>query len=186
MNTPFDRSVEMSDVLRRGGERSRFEALCMPFRTDLLRFVYWLCRDRTLAEDVVQEALLRAWRSFDSLTDEQAARSWLLTIARRELARTFERRRLDTVDIDNLAEPALEAVAVNDPHEILEMRRAILQLDLIHREPLVLQVLFGYSTSEIAQELQISVAAVLTRLYRARETLRSRLLRDTASKPPCP
>jgi RNA polymerase sigma-70 factor (ECF subfamily) len=75
---------------------------------------------------------------------------------------------------------------VSDPHEILEMRRAILQLDLIHREPLVLQVLFGYSTSEIAQELQISVAAVLTRLYRARETLRSRLLRDTASKPPCP
>ena len=134
----------------------------------------------------MQEALLRAWRSFDSLADEQAVRSWLLTIARRELARTFERRRLETVDIDDLAEPATEAVAVNDPHEVLEMRRAILQLDLIHREPLVLQVLFGYSTNEIAQHLQISVAAVLTRLFRAREALRSRLLRDTADKPSCP
>ena len=186
MNSSLDRSVEMTAVIGRGGERVRFEALCLPLRTDLLRFVYWLCRDRTLAEDVVQEALLRAWRSFDSLADEQAVRSWLLTIARRELARTFERRRIETVDIDDLAEPAADAVAVSDPHEVLEMRRAILQLELIYREPLMLQVLFGYSTSEIAEQLQISVAAVLTRLYRARETLRSRMLRDTADKPPCP
>lgn len=185
MNSSLDRSVEMTEAIARSGARLRFEALCLPFRTDLLRFVYWLCRDRTLAEDVVQEALLRAWRSFDSLADEQAVRSWLLTIARRELARTFERRRLETVDIDDLAGPAAEAVAVNDPHEVLEMRRAILQLDPIHREPLVLQVLFGYSTNEIAQHLQISVAAVLTRLYRARETLRRRLLRDVGDGPPC-
>jgi RNA polymerase sigma-70 factor, ECF subfamily len=181
MNSSLGRSAEMTAVMGRGGERLRFEALCLPFRTDLLRFVYWLCRDRTLAEDVVQEALLRAWRSFDSLADEQAVRSWLLTIARRELARTFERRRIETVDIDDLA----QAVAVNDPHEVLEMRRAILELDPIHREPLVLQVLFGYSTNEIAQQLQISVAAVLTRLYRARETLRRRMLRDAADEPPC-
>jgi RNA polymerase sigma-70 factor (ECF subfamily) len=183
MNSSLDRSVEMTAAIGRGSERLRFEALCLPLRTDLLRFVYWLCRDRALAEDVVQESLLRAWRSFDSLADQQAVRSWLLTIARRELARTFERRRLETVDIDTLAEPAAEAVAVNDPHEVLEMRRAILQLELIHREPLVLQVLFGYSTNEIAEQLQISVPAVLTRLFRARETLRSRLVRDGAGGP---
>ena len=186
MNSSLDRSVEMTAAIGRGSERLRFEALCLPFRTDLLRFVYWLCRDRSLAEDVVQEALLRAWRSFDSLEDEQAVRSWLLTIARRELARTFERRRLETVDIDAVAEPAADAVAVNDPHEVLEMRQAILQLDLIYREPLMLQVLFGYSTSEIAAQLQLSVPAVLTRLFRAREALRSRLLRDSAGKPSCP
>jgi RNA polymerase sigma-70 factor, ECF subfamily len=190
MNSSPDRSVEMTAVIGRGGERLRFEALCLPFRSDLLRFVYWLCRDRSLAEDVVQEALLRAWRSFDSLADEQAARSWLLTIARRELARTFERRRLETVDIDALADagagPAAETMAVNDPHEVLEMRRAILQLDLIYREPLVLQVLFGYSTNEIAAQLQLSVPAVLTRLFRAREALRSRLVHDSVDSPPCP
>jgi RNA polymerase sigma-70 factor (ECF subfamily) len=186
MNSSLDRSAEMTAVIGRGSERLRFEALCLPFRTDLLRFVYWLCRDRSLAEDVVQEALLRAWRSFDSLEDEQAVRSWLLTIARRELARTFERRRLETVDIDAVAEPAADAVAVNDPHEVLEMRQAILQLDLIYREPLMLQVLFGYSTSEIAAQLQLSVPAVLTRLFRAREALRIRLLRDSAGKPSCP
>jgi len=186
MNSSLDRSGEMTAVIGRGSERLRFEALCLPFRTDLLRFVYWLCRDRTLAEDVVQEALLRAWRSFDSLADEQAVRSWLLTIARRELARTFERRRLETVDIDTVAEPAADAAAMNDPHEVLEMRRAILQLDLLYREPLMLQVLFGYSTSEIAAQLQLSVPAVLPRLFRAREALRSKLVRDAVDKPPCP
>lgn len=156
-------------------ERARFEALCMPFRPDVFRFVYWLCRDRSLAEDVVQETLLRAWRSLDSLSDEQAAKPWLLTIARRELARVFERKRFPTVDIDAANEAQHEALAVSDGHEVEEMRRAILRLEVIHREPLVLQVLLGYSTEEIAKHLDISVPAVLTRLFRARQVLRQQL-----------
>jgi RNA polymerase sigma-70 factor (ECF subfamily) len=47
---------------------------------------------------------------------------------------------------------------------------------VIHREPLVLQVLLGYSTEEIAQHLEISVAAVLTRLFRARQVLRKQFV----------
>ena len=152
----------------------------MPFRADVFRFVYWLCRDRTLAEDVVQETLLRAWRSLDSLGDEKSARPWLLTIARRELARVFERKRFTTVDIDTAVQTQHESLAIDDGHvvndEIDNMRRAILQLDAIHREPLVLQVLLGYSTEEIAGQLDISVAAVLTRLFRARQVLRQQLV----------
>ena len=154
----------------------------MPFRADVFRFVYWLCRDRALAEDVVQETLLRAWRSLDSLGDEKAARPWLLTIARRELARVFERKRLPMVDIDVANESEPEALTVNDRHEIEEMRRAILKLDVIHREPLVLQVLLGYSTEEIARHLEISVAAVLTRLFRARQVLRQQLMGAEGSR----
>jgi RNA polymerase sigma-70 factor (ECF subfamily) len=175
MNSPSDRSIAMSGNAVRTGARARFEALCTPLKPDLLRFVVWLCRDRSLAEDIVQETLLRAWRSMDSLQDENATRAWLLTIARREVARVFERKRLATVDIDAacIAEP--EALALNDRHDVEEMRRAILRLDQVHREPLVLQVLFGYSTQEIATHLQISVPAVLTRLYRARQVLRKQL-----------
>ena len=69
----------------------------------MYRFAAWLSRDKAIAEDVVQEALLRAWKSLDALRDDDAAaKPWLLTIVRRENARYFERRRLETVDIDNL------------------------------------------------------------------------------------
>src|SRR5437868_10666239 len=101
MSSPSGRSTDMN----RGGTdsgRLRFEALCVAYKADLYRFVFWLCRNRALTEDVIQETLLRAWRSIDTLDDQKAVRPWLLTIARRELARTFERKRLDTVDIDSV------------------------------------------------------------------------------------
>src|SRR5450631_4811845 len=92
--------------------RARFQALCQSLRPDLLRFAFWLARDRALAEDVVQETMLRAWKAQDSLLDERAAKPWLLTIIRREYARSFERKRFATVDIDELVaqeEPMLAA-----------------------------------------------------------------------------
>jgi RNA polymerase sigma-70 factor, ECF subfamily len=176
MSYPSDRSVELTatDAARDG--RQRFEALCLPYKADLYRFVFWLCRNRTLTEDVMQETLLRAWRSIDSLGDEKAARSWLLTIARRELARTFERKRLDTVELDAVIDSGDPALVATDNVEVAEMRSAIMQLDANYREPLVMQVLFGYSTEQIAAELNVSVAAVLTRLYRARQLLRKKML----------
>jgi len=184
MNSSADRSIEMTGN-RTDSERRRFEALCAPLKADLFRFLYWLCRDRSLAEDVMQEALLRAWKSLDSLSDEKAVRPWLLTIARRELARTFERKRIPLVDLDAATESDRDAFAVEDDHDVREMRRAIMQLDVIHREPLVLQVLLGYSTEEIAQHLQISLPAVLTRLHRARHVLRKHMLGEAADKGTC-
>jgi RNA polymerase sigma-70 factor, ECF subfamily len=156
-------------------ERDRFERLCGPYRTDLLRFLIWLSRDRVLAEDVMQETLLRAWKSFDSLADTNAARAWLLTIARRELARVFERKRLPTVDLDSALARQDGALATGDGQDVEDVRRAISELEPTYREPLVMQVLLGLSTEEIAKELSISVPAVLTRLYRARELLRQRI-----------
>ena len=159
----------------RDAVRRRFEALCVPHSADLSRFVYWLCRDRSLAEDVVQETLLRAWRSLSSLREEGSARSWLLTIARRELARAFERRKVATVELEYAAEVASADAAVGEDYDLHAVRRAIFDLELLYREPLLLQMLFGYSVEEIAGQLQLSVPAVLTRLYRARQLLHQRL-----------
>ena len=82
--------------------RRRFGSLCESLRPDLLRFAWWLGRDRGLAEDVVQESMLRAWKSFDSLMDVHKAKAWLLTIVRREFARTFDKKRLELADLDAL------------------------------------------------------------------------------------
>ena len=173
----------MMDRINGKAGAARFQVLCQTLRPDLLRFAFWLCRDRALAEDVVQESMLRAWKAQDSLEDEKAAKPWLLTIVRRELARTFERKRLNTVNIDDLGageEPSFSA-GVED--ELAEMRKAIFKLPQDFREPLILQVLLGYSTAEIACELGLSTPAVLTRLFRARHQLRTLCGEDSREDP---
>jgi RNA polymerase sigma-70 factor (ECF subfamily) len=160
--------------------RRRFDELVGVFHQDMYRYAAWLSRDRTVAEDVVQESLLRAWKSLDSLRDDAAAKHWLLTIVRRENARYFERRRLETVDVDNLT-PSQEALLADKPdHELDDMREAIYRLDDDYREPLVLQVLMGYSTNEIGELMGLKQGAVLTRLHRARLKLRDEMDNEIA------
>lgn len=145
-----------------------FESL----RPDLLRFAHWLARDRAIAEDIVQESLLRAWRSRDALKEPAAARAWLLTIVRREHARLYERKRLELVSLEEVAETADVPRLAGPDGDLLTLRHAIMKLPIDYREPLVLQVLAGFSTEEIARELSLSSTAVLTRLFRARNKLR--------------
>jgi RNA polymerase sigma-70 factor (ECF subfamily) len=157
-----------------GERQQRFDRLVAVYYMDMFRYAAWLCRDRSIAEEVVQEALLRAWKSLDALRDAAAAKQWLLTIVRRENARYFERRRLETVDIDNLtaSQSALLAEAPNE--ELNDLREAIYGLEDEYREPLVLQVLMGYSTNEIAELMGLKQGAVLTRLHRARLKLKDK------------
>lgn len=149
-----------------------FSRLLESLRPDLLRFAYWLARDRAVAEDVVQESLLRAWRSRAELKDAAALRHWMLTIVRREHARLYERKRLMTVDLTDIVAREDSSLARGADGELLDLRRAILKLPDDYRQPLILQVLGGFSTAEIAKELNLSTAAVLTRLFRARNRLR--------------
>jgi RNA polymerase sigma-70 factor (ECF subfamily) len=166
MNAPF---------AGKDGEAA-FASLCDALRPDLFRFAFWLARDRGVAEDVVQEALLRAWRSRESLADAAAAKPWLLTIIRREHARLFERKRHETVPLDELvADGSPELAAEDTDQETLDLRRAIFALEADYREPLVMQVLMGLSTQEIADQLGLTQAAVLSRLFRARQKLRTAL-----------
>jgi len=145
-----------------------FESL----RPDLLRFAHWLARDRAIAEDIVQESLLRAWRSREALKEPGAARAWLLTIVRREHARLYERKRLELVSIEEVADGHDAPREAEPDGDLMTLRDAITRLPLEYREPLVLQVLGGFSTEEISRELALSTTAVLTRLFRARNKLR--------------
>jgi len=140
-------------------------------------------RDRALAEDVVQETMLRAWKAQDSLLDEGAAKPWFLTIIRREYARTYERKRFQTVDVDDLIAKEEPMLAAAEEQDLRDVRAAMMKLPDEYREPLVLQVLMGYSTAEIARELDLSGPAVLTRLCRARRRLRAACGEDTTQDP---
>lgn len=156
-------------------KQAQFDALVRATSSDLYRFGYWLCRNEALAQDLVQEAFLRAWRSLDDLRDTAAAKAWLITILRREHARLFERK---TPELDNIDDIAIEDRDGRTPEEEGEdalIRRAMHRLDVKYREPLLMQVLGGFSCEEIANELQLSSAAVMTQLFRARQKLKALL-----------
>ena len=148
--------------------RRRFNQLVGQLQGELFSYAFWLCRDRQVAEDVLQEALLRAWRGFSGLEDEAKARQWLVTIVRREFLRVREKRQdqaVDPSDLEQLADPG------EDPM-VAELRQAILRLEENYREPLMMQVLMGYTAEEIGGALDMTPGAVLTRLHRAREKLK--------------
>ncbi len=153
-------------------KKARFEKLVHAFSADLYRYAFWLCRDKATAEDLIQEAFTRAWRAFGTLQDETAAKGWLMSILRREHARLFERQRPQLAEFELDETPAVEWGSAITP-EALTLRRALGRLPRAYREPIVLQVLGGCSAAEIAAIMGISPSAVMTRLHRARERLRS-------------
>ncbi|MGH8597880.1 MAG: sigma-70 family RNA polymerase sigma factor, partial [Gammaproteobacteria bacterium] len=140
----------------------------------LYRYAFWLCRSREQAEDLVQETFARAWRAIDDLRDDRAARAWLMVTLRREHARTFERERPATTDIDPDTVPA-SYKDFDGSTDAWMLRRELAKLPIEYSEPLVLQVLGGYSGEEIASMLNLTAAAVSTRLFRARQQMRRAL-----------
>jgi RNA polymerase sigma-70 factor (ECF subfamily) len=145
----------------------RFEDLVRQYAADLYRYAFWLARDRSQAEDIVQEALLRGWRAFPRLRAQAAAKTWLFSIVRNEYLRAVEGRSREPESLEGLDPPD------DRPAEAgLEMREALLSLPASYAEPLALQVLGGFSCAEIAAMLGTTEGATMTRLTRARQALK--------------
>ncbi len=157
---------------------ARFNKLANAYSTDLYRYAMWICGNDALAKDLVQETFLRAWKALDNLKDTGAAKSWLITILRREFARTFERKVPKFTDVDDVVVPEKSELEPDDRAEVVLLRRQIKKLAPKYREPLLMQVVLGYSCQEISDQLGITKSAVMTQLFRAREQLKSQLQKD--------
>lgn len=155
--------------------QAQFDALARSYSTDLFRYAVWLCRDPALAEDLVQETFMRAWRAIDKLREVKAAKGWLITILRREYARTFERKSLDIVEMDEYLLADEQDFSPAERTETAQLRAGMMKLDRKYREPLLMQVIGGFSCEEIADLLGVSKSAVMTQLFRARQQLKARL-----------
>jgi len=153
----------------------RYEALVKALHGDLYRYGYWLTHDKQVAEDLVQETFLRAWRALDSLKDEKAAKSWLITILRRENARRFERKRFDMSEYEEASIMDTQSTSTEQEIENGWLREKIAQLPSEYSEPLILQVLGGFSGEDIASMLNLNKNTVMTRLFRARNQLKDAL-----------
>ena len=148
-------------------KQSTYEMIVRAYSSDLFRFAYWMCRNQWQAQDLVQETFAAAWRARDSLRDESAAKAWLFSILRNEHARVYQRKRFEIEDteIDDLPATSFSG------HERVELLDALNTLPEHFREPLLLQILGGFSGREIAATLGISEQNVMTRLTRARQAL---------------
>jgi RNA polymerase sigma-70 factor (ECF subfamily) len=163
-----------------------FEESVLPHLDAAFNYARWLTKDDAEAEDVVQDACLRAMRFFSSLRGDDA-RAWLFAIVRNVWYSRISRRAdyRETALLDNtLTEPADDSL---DPEEqvlqsrtVAQVRAAIEQLPPDFREVIVLREIEGLSYKEIATVMRVPIGTVMSRLARARERLLA-VLRPTAS-----
>lgn len=156
-------------------ERIRFEQLVWPHLDSAMNLARWLLRNRADAEDVVQEAMLRAYRSLNLFRGTQA-RAWLLQIVRNRCYSWLEKNRPSELMTE--FEERLHASPTLSPETLAEQaeeRRRLLQalesLSPRAREVIVLRELEGCSYKEIAEITGVPLGTVMSSLARARERL---------------
>jgi RNA polymerase sigma factor (sigma-70 family) len=161
-----------------------FEELAMPLFDSLYNFASWLVHNKSNAEDLVQETYLKALRNFASFHPGTNFRAWMFRILRN----TFLSSRSPlggrvNVDIDSEVDVSELPVASATPESLLiersrenALRSAIENLPIIFREVLLLCDVEDASYREISEILSIPIGTVMSRLARARKTVRESLL----------
>src|SRR6185295_7464539 len=178
--------------------KTPFEELVTPHLPAAFNLAYWIMRSREEAEDVVQDAYMRAFRAFSGFRGA-AAKPWLLAIVRNVTYRALQNRKrtanviffsedLKHRDKEVLseavsAEPSAESMLVA-AEEKARLLAALAALSLDYREVIVLRELEGLTYNEIAEAIEAPVGTVMSRLSRARAELRDRLARQVAKDEP--
>jgi RNA polymerase sigma-70 factor, ECF subfamily len=171
------------------GDRELYHTLIQPYELSVYRMALSFVKNEAEAEDVAQEAFLKAFRDLANFRGESKFSTWLISITLNEARRRL--RRQNTIRMESLDEPPEEGGKVSPallrdwreiPSEALERRevRALLQkaieeLAPIYREVLVLRDIEELSVEETAGALAISISAVKVRLHRARIMLQKDL-----------
>ena len=165
--------------------REGFEQEALVHLDALYRVALRLTGNAADAEDLVQETMLRAYRSWDRYTPGTNAKGWLLTILRHLFINEYRRksRHPETVDVDTIEPFALfQEVQEEDPQGAFfdrivddEVLRAVDQLPEAFREAVTLSDVEGLSYEEVAKVLAVPVGTVKSRLYRGRRLLQAKL-----------
>jgi len=174
---------------------SQFSAVVLPHLPDALTTALWLTGDRADAEDVVQEACLRAFRAIATFTGGNA-RAWVLAIVRNTAHSWIQKnRRVELVAVDDLeTEERVQAerganiqelISVNPEADFIaradeaHLREEIEKLPAEFREALVLRDIQGLEYREIAEITLVPVGTVMSRLARARRRLVTALSQES-------
>jgi len=175
------RAHSEEDRLADAGRQTRYEQLLLPHLDAAYNLARWLTHDEHDAEDLVQEAYLRALKFFSSFHGDNG-KVWLLTIVRNTCYSWLRRNRPDKLaeSFDETVHSAADDLA--NPQRVLLQeeenqlfRDALQELPMEYREVLVLRELEGLTYREIAAVSGIALGTVMSRLARGRERLRQGL-----------
>lgn len=172
--------MRLSDIFCRSRE---FKKTLETSRARLYRVAYAWTHDAALADDLVQETLVKAWQKSDQLRDPKAQEAWLFSILT-NCFRDHHRRQRETEDIDEMeiaCDHCLETEQIRS-ELVMRVRQAISRLPEGQRQVVTLVDLEGFSYTEVSSILGIPSGTVMSRLCRARGALKSMLLPElTAS-----
>jgi RNA polymerase sigma-70 factor (ECF subfamily) len=144
----------------------------------IYRLALSIVRDRALADDVVQETLIRAWRWGPIEVDGEMPRAWLARVARNVAIGILRRRREELYGSDAIPEKESSltpARAVEGRAALDHLREALGALDEADRALIVLREIEGLTYEEIAETMELPLSTVKTRLFRARQQLKRAL-----------
>ena len=166
---------QMDDTLTR---EQQLESLVRDHLDAVYRVAFSVVRDSALAEDVAQDAILKAWNALDTFRGDSSLRSWLLRITHNTAISTIRKRREELREPDLLPEQvshvSTESQAL-DRATMSAFEEALNKLDDLSRSIVVLREVEGLSYDEISEILEIPLPTVKTRLLRARRILASAL-----------
>jgi RNA polymerase sigma-70 factor (ECF subfamily) len=160
------------------GDVSAFEGIVRRWQGPLVNLAYRFCRDRGRAEDMAQEAFLRAYRSLDRWRKEAAFSTWLFALATNLYCSELRRIPARTVALEDVAEPRDSRPVdggLEDADRDQAVRRAVFALPPKYREALILFYFQDMAIHAAARSLGLPEGTVKARLFRGRELLRSKL-----------
>ncbi|NNC43779.1 MAG: RNA polymerase sigma factor [Acidimicrobiia bacterium] len=135
-------------------------------------------RDQSLAEDVVQESLIKAWRAIDDFRGESSLKTWLLRITHNTAVSLLRKLRDVSMDPTSMPETPTESIGqqrLDDKAFMDDFQRALFELDDLSRSIITLREIEEMSYERIAVVVGVSEAVVKTRLYRGRRQLQASL-----------
>ena len=160
--------------------RGDFERLVLPLQDDLFHAALAMTRREADALDLVQDALLKAWRSAASFNRGDNLKAWLFTILRNAYLDRCRARRLEPIPLEDAGDPAVLDAPPPALEDVLSdgLLRALRELSPAHQLLLQLCDLEGLSYKEIAGVLGCPIGSVMSGLHNARTRLRERLIAD--------
>lgn len=165
------------------GRTDRFRAVMLPHMDAAYNFARYLARDPVAAEDIVQDAFLRAFRAFDGWRGE-AAKAWMLAIVRNAFVDWVKANRRDvgSSESENLTiDPDTPESLLLQARDVAMLRTTVERMPEPFRETLILRELEGLSYKEIALITAVPMGTVMSRLARARQMLGVLLLPEVGS-----